>query len=466
MYSLILHGRRLVLELQKCRLLRFGVENQNPFFAFSNSFSSAAVTVEDGRKGQNFTVSYLVDSLGLTTKLAASISRKVCFEDKVNPDSVLSLFRSHGFTDSQISSIITDYPRLLIADAEKSLAPKLQFLQSRGASSSELTEIVSTVPKMLRMKDEKAISVYYDFVKEIVEADKSSKFETLCHSSLPQGSRQDNKIRNVMVLRELGVPQRLLFSLLISKFQPVCGKEKFEDTVNKVVGMSFDPTNFKFVQALNVIYQMSDKTIQEKVNVYKGLGFDVIEVWEMFKKWPLFLTFSVEKISQTFETLKKFGLVEDEIVSVFKKFPQCISYSDQKIESSIQTFLELGFSRDEFSQMVKRFPHCIGLSDESLKKKTEFLVKQMKWPLKAVFSNPQVLGLSMEKRIVPRCNVIKALMSKELLGRNGELPKMSMFLSTDQAFLNKYVRKHDDKELVPELMAIFTGARVSVNEQR
>ncbi|CAA7029830.1 unnamed protein product [Microthlaspi erraticum] len=419
MYSLILHGRKLI-ELQKCRHLRFAVENQNVFFAFSNSFSSVT---KDGRKGKTFTVSYLVESLGLTAKLAESIFRKVSFEGKGNPDSVLSLLRSHGFNGSQISDIITDYPLLLVADAEKSLAPKLKFLQSRGASSSELTEIVSKVPKMLGMKEDKTISVYYDFVREIIKADKSSKFETLCHSSLPQGSAIENKIRNVLVLRELGVPQKLLFSMLISNFRTVCGKAKFEDTINKVVGMGFDPTSLKFVQALNFVYQMSDKTIQEKVNVYKGLGFDVGEVWEMFRKHPA-----------------------------------CIGVSEKNILSSVETFLGLGFSGDEFVMMVRRFPQCIGLSRELVTKKTEFVVEEMNWPLKALASQPQVLGYSMEKRIVPRCNVIKALMSKGLLGKGNELPSIgTMFPISDEAFLNNYVRKHGDKELVAELMSIFSG---------
>uniref|UniRef100_A0A0D3BVL3 Uncharacterized protein n=1 Tax=Brassica oleracea var. oleracea TaxID=109376 RepID=A0A0D3BVL3_BRAOL len=36
----------------------------------------------------------------------------------------------------------------------------------------------------------------------------------------------------------------------------------------------------------------------------------------------------------------------------------------------------------------------------------------MNWPLEALVLFPQVLGLSLEKRTVPRCNVIKALMAK------------------------------------------------------
>ncbi|VVA93740.1 unnamed protein product [Arabis nemorensis] len=463
MYSLILHGRRLV-QFQKCRSLRFLVNPLQNASSFSSSFSSASVVAdlgpEDGGKGKNFTVSYLVDSLGLPTKLAESISRKANFEGKGNPDSVLNLFRSHGFTDSQISTIITNYPRLLVLDAEKSIGPKLKFLQSRGgASSSELTEILSKVPKILALKGNKVISVYYDFVKEIIKADKSSKFEKLCHS-LAQGSEQENRMRNVSVLRELGVPQKRLFSLLTSGRGPIGGKERFDESLKKVVDMGFDPTTSKFVHALRVFYEKSDKALEEKVQVYKRLGFAVGDVWEMFKKWPLSLTHSEKKISLRFETLKKCGLLEDEIFSVLTKFPQCFGASEQKIENSIETFIGLGFSRDEFAMMVKSYPSCIGLSAETVKNKTEFLVKKMKWSLKALVSNPSVFGYSLEKRSVPRCNVIKALMLKSLLA--SKLPPLSHVLAiTDQAFLNKYVKIHDDKELVAELMAIFTGGRVS-----
>ncbi|ESQ29225.1 hypothetical protein EUTSA_v10023911mg, partial [Eutrema salsugineum] len=309
------------------------------------------VRPRDDRKEKTFTVSYLVESLG-----------------KGNPGSVLSLLKSYVLT-------------------------------------SELTEIVSKVPKILGIKKEKAFCVYYDFIKEIVEAD-NSKFKKLSHS-LPQGSKQENKLRNILALRELGMPQKLLFSMLISYHHACCGKDRFEESLKKIVDMGFDPT------------------IEEKVNVYKRLGFDVEDVWAMFKKWP-----------------------------------NILSYSEQKILNSVETFLGLGFSRDESALIVKRFPQLLGLSAETVKKKTEFLVKKMNWPLEVVVANPQVIAYNFEKRTAPRCNVVKTLMSKGFLG--SELPPLSSVLSiTDEAFLKKDVKKYDDKKLVPELMAIFTSGLVS-----
>ncbi|KAJ4902044.1 Mitochondrial transcription termination factor family protein [Raphanus sativus] len=464
MYSLILNGRRS-LELHKWHNLRVSVQNA---FSFPSSFSSyAASSARDGPKGQVFTFCYLVDSLGLTATLAESISKKASFRDKGNPDSVLSLFRSYGFTDSQISSMVTNYPRLLMLDAEKCLGPKLQVLKSMegGSSSDQLIETISKVPKLLGMKGDKTISRYYDVVKETIKSGKSSKFEKLCHS-LPHGLQQ-NKIRNASVLRELGVPQRLLNPLLVSDHKLVCGDGKFKETLKKVIDMGFDPTSAQFVQALGAVQWLSDKEIEEKVNVYRKLGFYTRDVWEMFLKYPICLRISEDNITQTFKVLNKCGLKEEEILSVFKKFPECIGYSRQKICNSLKTFFGLGFDINQFSMIVKRFPQCLSISPERVKKRTRFLVKKknkimlrkMKWSLRGVVLFPQVLGVSMEKRIVPRCNLLKELMLKGLLGdRESILPdKESVLVCTDDEFLNRFVRNHDDKELVAELMAIFTS---------
>ncbi|VYS49718.1 unnamed protein product [Arabidopsis thaliana] len=127
--------------------------------------------------------------------------------------------------------------------------PKLQFLQSRGASSTELTEIVSTVPKFVGKKDGNCR----------VSANLSA--DTMISSK---------SLYKWIRVPKLGMPQKLLFPLLISDSGPLCVKEKFEESLKKVVEIGFDPTTSKFVKPLHVFYQMSDKTIEEKVRLCCG----------------------------------------------------------------------------------------------------------------------------------------------------------------------------------------------------
>ncbi|KAJ4900439.1 Mitochondrial transcription termination factor family protein [Raphanus sativus] len=450
MLSLLLHGRRS-RELHQWRNLIYSpLSNllllpQNPF---TSATASDPTPEEDDneRKRKTFTTLYLINSLGLTPKLAESISSKANFDEKRNPDSVLKLLRSYGFTDPQISTIISAYPRFLVENPEKTLRAKLHLLKLNGASSSEITEVVSKVPKILGRRGHVSnITGYFDYVKDILRDD---------HDSV----KQTNRTRNVSVLRELGVPHKLLLNLLISKAKPVCGKERFEESVKKIVEMGFDPTSKKFVNALYVFYELSEKTIEQKVGVYKKLGFTADEVWATFKKWPYLLKYSERKITQTFETLRGCGLTEEEVRVIVKKYPECVGTSEEKIVGSVETFVKLGFSGEEALMIIKRHPQCIGLASDTVKSKAEFLVKEMGWALKDVASTPIVLGCSLEKFILPRCNVIRALISKGLIG---EMPAISSALtSPKQRFLKYFVEKHE--EVSPELISIFTGDRVYV----
>ncbi|CAN8240804.1 unnamed protein product [Cochlearia groenlandica] len=462
MSSLFLHGRR---SFHKWRHIFKFSQNKSHF---SKPFSSTSPILKPisitNPKSQTFTVvSYLIESLSLSPNIAESISKKITFSNRTKPDSVLSLLRLHGFTDSQISSIITSYPQVLTLDSETSLGPKLNFLKSRTRreeEEEEITQILTMVPKILSKKGDKTISRYYDFVKEIINL-KPCKISSLSQDCISSSnSNLENKIRNVLALRDLGVPQKRLFTLLISNFQPVCGKSKFQESLKRVLDMGFDPKTSKFIDALRVVYGYSEKTIDEKIKVYESLGFDVKDVWDMFKKCPFFLNFSEKKISDTYVTLmSKCGLHKDGVVSVFKASPRCIGASEKRIVKSVETFIGLGFSRDEYAMIVKRYPSCMGYSSESVKKKTMFLVKKMGWSLKAIASNPAVLGYSFEKRTVPRCDVIKALMSKGFIG--DKLPPLSSVLAiSNEDFLNKFVLKHEG--VVSELMAIFNRGRVSV----
>ncbi|AEE33385.1 Mitochondrial transcription termination factor family protein [Arabidopsis thaliana] len=380
------------------------------------------VIPRDAQKEPKLTVSYLVDSVGIPIKFAESILKEVSSKDKCNPNSVLNLLRSYDFTDSQISSIITTDPELLMEDAENSLCPKLKFLESREILSSRLNDIVTRVPKILRMEEEKSMITYYDFVKTITLTSSRSDFYKVCE----------------------------LYPYI-------------ESSIRKVIEMGFDPFAPKIFDATVVVCTLSNETLEERVNIYKTLGFDVRDVWEMFKKCPTFLNISEKKITQSFETLKKCGLVEEEVISMFQKSPQCIDFSELDITQNFEFLKGCGLVEEEVLSMFKRYPQCIGFSEKKILNAVETFLGQgfskdevmMMVNREGVVSIPVVLEFSMEKMIVPRCNVIKALTSKRLL--KTEVSSMfSVLICPDEVFLERYVSKHDDQELVDELMSIFT----------
>ena len=117
---------------------------QIPLFVV-NYFSSGLI---DDKK-HNFTVSFLVNSCGLSLERAKRVSQSVNFETSERPNLVLNLLKNHGFTNAQISKVVKSEPYLLLSDPVKTLLPKFEFLGSIGLSDSECANIISGCPSVL-----------------------------------------------------------------------------------------------------------------------------------------------------------------------------------------------------------------------------------------------------------------------------------------------------------------------------
>ncbi|CAL9754639.1 unnamed protein product [Musa acuminata subsp. burmannicoides] len=86
---------------------------------------------------------YLVSSCGFDPDEAAKALKLLGrIESRHQPDSVLGLFKSYGFDDTQVKKVISANPRWLLLDVEKTLAPKFRALQDLGFSCSDITHLV------------------------------------------------------------------------------------------------------------------------------------------------------------------------------------------------------------------------------------------------------------------------------------------------------------------------------------
>jgi hypothetical protein len=122
------------VQLLNSRRTQLGVFQQNAFFILK-SFTSIAF-FESNEKQQeekhSFTVSYLVNSCGVSPKSAILASKRMNFENTERPDSVLNFLKEKGFSHTQISKVVRAHPRFLLSDPEKTLLPKIEFFRSLG----------------------------------------------------------------------------------------------------------------------------------------------------------------------------------------------------------------------------------------------------------------------------------------------------------------------------------------------
>ena len=269
---------------------------QNTQLLIFRSFSSP--------KQHSFTVSYLVNSCGLSPESALSASRKVQFETPDGADSVLALLRNYGCTNTHISKIVSKYPLLLIANSEKTLLPKLEFFRSAGFSGPDLVRIVVGSPSILKRSLENHLIPSYNFLKSmdmvhenIVKAFSRSYW-------LTGKSVQDTIASNVEILKEIGVPMSNISSLVAmhpcAVFQ---NREKFSRSVEKVFEMGINPLRVTFLKAVQVICGVAESMWEHKMQVYRQWGFTDDEIMLMFRLDPLCIKSSEKKIMSVMDFL-------------------------------------------------------------------------------------------------------------------------------------------------------------------
>ncbi|XP_047312386.1 uncharacterized protein LOC124915669 [Impatiens glandulifera] len=278
---------------------------------------------------ESYTVSYLINSCGLTAKEALNSSRKLHFRSAEKPDSVIAFLRSHGFTNAQISNCARTHAELLVYNPSKVLLPKFNFFHSLGISNDELPQFVSTNWKVILISLDKGMLPLHKFLKDEFNLD--DKKIALCIKKSAWYSGKDmlsSLAANISLLRELNVRELSLLHLVCNVINILLAKPaRFKEFVNKVIDMGFVPQKLTFVQALCMFSGTSNSMWEVKVGIYREYGFSENEFQMAFKLHPLCIGLSEKTLRLKMDFLvKKMGLKPADIA----RMPTVLLYNFEK----------------------------------------------------------------------------------------------------------------------------------------
>ncbi|XP_057782383.1 uncharacterized protein LOC131000479 [Salvia miltiorrhiza] len=268
------------------------------------SLSSSRKSHSDGGGGATFTISYLTKSCGLSLKDAVSVSKKLRIKSRHNPDAVLDLLTDFGFTNAQISKLVTKWPLVLQSRADETILPKLEFLRSIGVPAAVAAQKLTVYPMILQRSLENSLIPTYNYLKNLLQSDKkvvnvfARAPRAFVHGCCGEMSR------SIAILRERRAPESSIALLLNN--QPsllMLGGEAFAALVDRAVEMGFDVSKVIFVLALQVFANMSESTLQRKMGAYRRCGWSESEVMAAFLKHPLCMNLSEKKITASMEFL-------------------------------------------------------------------------------------------------------------------------------------------------------------------
>ncbi|KAL5708798.1 hypothetical protein ACHQM5_019555 [Ranunculus cassubicifolius] len=315
---------------------------------------------------KSFTISYLINSCGLSQQKAISAAKKFHFESPTNPDSVLTLFRNNGFSDSQISKTIARIPEILVFKVDKTLKPKFDFFNSKGLSGDELAKTLCTDPCVLTYSLENRIIPCFDFLRRIVGTD--DKVVKILKRGVLFLRRNPQKYLapNIEILRAHGVPEDNIVKLLVS--QPrVLGRRSssFREIVEQVKKMEIHILQYQFLVAVQVLDSMSKSSLEAKFDVYRRWGWSDDEIQCALRKKPNVMAISEEKIMSTMDFLVNKMRYDPSFIA---EQPHVLAFSLEKRTVPRCSVLEV-LIRDG---LVEKFPDLVGLLNMS---ESDFLKK-------------------------------------------------------------------------------------------
>ncbi|XP_020249601.1 uncharacterized protein LOC109827045 [Asparagus officinalis] len=299
----------------------------------------------------SLTISYLTNSCGLSPQSALSVAKKIQLKTTKNADSVLNLLKSHSFTDTQITKLITKSPALLLSNVENTLKPKIDFFTDTGFSSSEFASLACCDPIIFRSNLQNRIKPNFELINSILGDNKKLLVAFRRSSRLFSNDLETNFLPNVRTLQSYGVPTTNI-AKLITLYPRVLTNEtkQFATTVESIKKFGFNPLTCLFVQAVYVVSATTPLTWESKSAVYKSLGWSEGEIISAFTKQPFCLLLSEKKIRKMVDFYVKKLHWEPCFLAANPKF---LGYSLEKRVLPRCCVLSVLSSKS----LIRRYPH-------------------------------------------------------------------------------------------------------------
>ncbi|XP_027338309.1 uncharacterized protein LOC113852271 [Abrus precatorius] len=259
-------------------------------FASTLSLKYSSITSEQ----HSFTVSYLINNCAFSPETALKASKLVRFENAEKPDSVIAFFRNNGFTNAQINSIIRNGPNVLTCNLHKRVLPKFEFLRSKSASNSDIVDLVNSNPRILYASLENSIIPAFESVRRFLPSDKKT---IDCIIACRHFFGHDLVVKNVRLLLDDGIKDSNITYVLCRRPSIILSRYMRKD-VDEVKEMGFDPSELNFAIALQVKRGVSKSRWDAKVEAFKGWGWTEEMVLNAFRKRPLCMLASKDKINE------------------------------------------------------------------------------------------------------------------------------------------------------------------------
>ncbi|KAM6570257.1 hypothetical protein CsatB_018242 [Cannabis sativa] len=420
-------------------------------FSLSSSFIRPMSELSSSNDRETFTVSYLQNSCGLSHNSAIVASKKLLFENSEQPDSVLELLRGQGLTKSQIEKIIVTRPQLLEADLENTLRPKMEFLESLGFSGASMVNLLTKEPRVLDCDLVDSVQLFraHGFSNEQIKA------LTIKRASL-HFYNVNNTVKKLEYFKFMGFSDEDIARIVSS--EPYILERSLENQIipcievlKRVLGT--DDNVRKVIKACYWILEYNlEKMLVPNISLLKSHGVPEDLIVKLFTTHPRTLLLRSQKFNEILAKVVELGFKPNTLLFVLAIRSMAVM-SKALWEKKVETYKSFGLTKDQVDLAFKLQPMCMLTSEKKIKKVMHFLIDKLNMEASMICKNPNLLMLSLEKRLIPRSSVLQLLISSGFLKKDVNI--IYYLRMTEPIFVEKLVRKH--MKALPEVVSAHEG---------
>ncbi|THU52149.1 hypothetical protein C4D60_Mb10t00950 [Musa balbisiana] len=258
------------------------------------SFSTASEHSSNHRS--NFTLVDPLESCALSSKEAAKRANGRICEKKLSSSSPsIEFFKQSGWSDAQVMKLTQRKPKLIFANVETALKPRMRSFQDMGFSDTEIVQLVSSCPGLLYLRDiQPRINFWRSLLgsnERLIKASRRNMF--LLTSSLTQ------KIEpNISLLRECGISEQRITQMLVAIPSFFCRTNKYiNESIKHVEELGVSRDCKMFPRALLTVVSLSRSRFDATTASLMSFGWSQPDSIAAFRRHPVIWNYSKKNLS-------------------------------------------------------------------------------------------------------------------------------------------------------------------------
>ncbi|KAG6484159.1 hypothetical protein ZIOFF_060954 [Zingiber officinale] len=325
------------------------------------------------------------------------------------------LMNACGFSADDASKVSKSFPRF--RSAEKADAV-LGFLRSQGIDGANLRKIISWKPGFLCRDVENSLAPKFKILRDMGLSESDIANAVLRHPILLYLDAQNALLPRLKVWESLFGSREILLRNLQS--------------YNRFMSTSIE------------------NVVRPNLNFLRDeCGIPEDRVSRVIKRHPGFIVQNPESLRALVDRAEGIGIPRESKMFLWI-LDVLHGVSREKFEVQVKLLHSFGWSNSDFTAAFKKRPAFLWHSTEVLQRKMEFFIKDVEIKPSEIANHPIVLAFSLEKRLIPRFQLMKILKSEGLWTSNIKLH--NFFSSPDPKFLQSFVLPYKDK--LPELAEV------------